>query len=52
MCRVVAIVNLHFKDIGEIVNDLVFTEYDKIKDTQATNFVANDKKSRIMKYIC
>lgn len=43
---------MRFKDIGETINDLLFTEYDKIKDSQATSFVVNDKKSRIMRYIC
>jgi regulator of nonsense transcripts 2 len=52
LCRIVAIVNLHYKDIGETVNDIVFGEYEKVKDTVSTTFVANDKKSRIMKYIC
>lgn len=48
----IAIVNTHFKDIGEVVNDLIFSEYDKIKENQSFTFVLNDKKSRIMKYIC
>lgn len=45
-------INLHYKDIGENINDLIFSEYEKIKDTQSSTFVVNDKKSRIMKYVC
>jgi len=45
-------VNTNYKDIGETVNDLIFSEYEKIKENVANNFVTNDKKSRILKYIC
>lgn len=52
LCRIIAIVNMNFKDIGETINDLVFSEHDRIKDIAANSFVVNDKKSRIVKYIC
>lgn len=45
-------INLNYKDIGEAINEQIFNEYEKIKDTQSVTFVINDKKSRIMKYIC
>ena len=43
---------MNFKDIGDTINDLVFSEYERIKDIVANSFVVNDKKSRIIKYIC
>jgi hypothetical protein len=52
LCRVIAIINIHYKDIGDLVNETIFSEYEKIKDTAATSFVINDKKSRFLKYIC
>ena len=52
LCRVVAIVNINYKDIGDIVNEIIFSEYKKIKDTPNSTFVINDKKARFMKYIC
>lgn len=52
LCRLIAVVNINYKDIGDWVNEAIFSEYEKIKDTSTTAFVVNDKKSRFMKYIC
>lgn len=52
LCRMIAILNINYKDIGDWVNEVIFSEYEKIKETSLTTFVANDKKSRFLKQIC
>lgn len=48
----IAIANINYKDIGDLVNEMIFQEYEKVKDASANIFVINDKKSRFLKYIC
>ena len=45
-------INKKYKDLGEFVNELIFNEYEKLKDNSQNTFVINDKKSRYFKYIC
>lgn len=42
----------NFKDLAEWLNESVFAEYEKLRESVNTNFVMNDKKSRNLKYIC
>ena len=45
-------INKKNKDIGDFVNEFIFSEYEKLKENSQNTFVINDKKSRYFKYIC
>ena len=52
MCRIAASISQQFKDLTESILEVIFAEYDKLRESVSTTFVVNDKKSRNLKYIC
>jgi len=45
-------VNQSFKDVGEMVNESLFNEYEKMRENTGTAFIVTDKKNRNWKYLC
>ena len=48
----IAIVQFNFKDIGDLINDSLIPDFEKLKEATSNVFVVNDKKSRLLKYLC
>lgn len=44
--------NQSFKDVGEMVNESLFNEYEKMRENTGTAFIVTDKKNRNWKYLC
>ena len=52
LCRIASTIGLSFRDLVDCLLEMVFAEYEKLRQTVSTSFVVNDKKSRNLKYIC
>lgn len=52
LCRMVAVITKHFKDLGDMVVEKLIKDFDACKDKQRQDFSFRDKKTRYLKYLC
>ncbi|KAL4488508.1 hypothetical protein ABPG72_013076 [Tetrahymena utriculariae] len=52
LCRFVAVVSKHFKDLGDMVVEKLIKDFDSYREKQRQDFSFRDKKMRYLKYLC